>query len=106
MDLLQDLDSYEMEAGLYKEGYLEFFEAFQRYEKICGRLASHGYSVSDARKIENYFQAGFQKLEEQRKTALRERRTAENLEAKVRGTDRDRKEQKIEQKTELQRGRS
>lgn len=101
LDLLRDLEAYEMEAGLYKEGYPEFSGAFQEYEKICGRLASYGYSVSDARKTESYFQAEFQKLEDQRKTVLKEKRTAGHLEAKVCEAGRDGKEQK----KELQKGR-
>lgn len=101
LNLLHDLDSYEMEAGLYKEGYPEFSGEFREYEKICGRLAAYGYSVSDARKIESYFQTEFQKLEDQRKTALKEKRIAKNLEAKVCEAERNRKEQK----KELQKGR-
>lgn len=101
LDLLRDLETYEMEAGLYKEGYPEFSGEFQEYKKICGRLASYGCSVSDARKIESYFRAEFQKLEDQRKNALKEKRTAENLEKKVREAGRNRKERK----KELQKGR-
>ena len=78
-----------------------FSGEFREYEKICGRLAAYGYSVSDARKIESYFQTEFQKLEDQRKTALKEKRIAKNLEAKVCEAERNRKEQK----KELQKGR-
>lgn len=73
----------EIEADLYKEGYPEFLEEYQKYEAVCKKLEKLGYSLADARKAEAYFREGFRELKEQRGQAMREKRIAGRLLSKV-----------------------
>ena len=92
--LLKALEGWEMEAGLYQEGYPEFAGAYQEYQKICGQLAGLGFSLDEARKLEQYFITQWSGLEKMRKAALKERRIAKRLEAKACGQEQNLKEQK------------
>lgn len=83
LHLLRELEPLQMEAALYKEGYPEFSEEFAAYEAACRKLEGLGYSVPDARKIEAYFQARTEALNEERAQASREKRIAERLLRKV-----------------------
>lgn len=81
--LLGELEPLEMEAGLYNEGYPEFAKEALAYEAVCKKLEGLGYLVPDARRIEAYFQAKTQALEEEKRQAVKEKRTAERLLHKV-----------------------
>lgn len=83
LHLLEELEPLEIEADLYKEGYPEFLEEYQKYEAVCKKLEKLGYSLADARKAEVYFREGFRELKEQRGQAMREKRIAGRLLSKV-----------------------
>ncbi len=81
--LLKKLESCEMEAGLYQEGYPEYAKEYRQYQDICRQLEESGIPLADARKLEKDFQAESDSLEAARKEVWKEKRIARRLEEKV-----------------------
>lgn len=79
MNLLKKLEDAQMEAGLYLEGYGEFLEEYQQYEKLEKALGRLGYTLPDARKIEAFFQAKEDVLISRQKGLQREKQIADRL---------------------------
>ncbi len=91
--LLKAAEGCGMEAELYQKGYPEFAGTYQEYQKICGQLAGFGFSLDEAKAQELHFNTQLDDLEKMRKTALKEKRIAKRLEAKICIQNRERKEQ-------------
>lgn len=83
LNLLKKLEDAQMEAGLYLEGYGEFWEEYQQYKKLEEALERLGYTLSDARKIEAFFQAKEEALISRQKGLRKEKQTADRLMEKV-----------------------
>lgn len=81
--LLNELETCEMEAGLYQEGYPEYSKEYRQYQDVCGQLEETGLSLVDARKLERDFQAESDSLEAVRKEIWKEKRIARRLEEKA-----------------------
>ena len=96
--LLNALKRCEMEARLFQEGYPEFSGAYQEYQKICGQMEEIGFPIDEAKKLEMYFKTEACNQEKARKEALKKKRIARRLEAKVGRQDQERKEQNHQNK--------
>jgi hypothetical protein len=81
--LLKEVETLEMEAELYQEGYQEFVQGFKAYGEACRRIRALGYSVAEVRGIELYFRNRGQELEDERAQAMKEKRIARRLSQKV-----------------------
>lgn len=85
--LLKELESCEMEAALYQEGYPEYAKEYRQYQDICRQLEESGIPLADARKLERDFQTESDRLEAVRKEIWKEKRTAQRLEEKIYGRE-------------------
>lgn len=85
--LLKELESCEMEAALYQEGYPEYAKEYRQYQSICRQLEESGIPLADARKLERDFQTESDRLEDVRKEIWKEKRTAQRLEEKIYGRE-------------------
>lgn len=83
LNLLNELEEAQMEAGLYLEGYGEFLEEYQHYKKLEKDLEGLRYTLSDARKIETFFQAKEEALINRQRRLRKEKQTADRLIEKV-----------------------
>lgn len=85
--LLKELESCEMEAALYQEGYPEYAKEYRQYQDICRQLEESGIPLADARKLERDFQTESDRLEAVRKEIWKEKRAAQRLEEKIYGRE-------------------
>lgn len=85
--LLKELESCEMEAALYQEGYPEYAKEYRQYQNICRQLEESGVPLADARKLERDFQTESDRLEAVRIEIWKEKRTARRLEEKIYGRE-------------------
>lgn len=83
LSLQKEAEYAEIEASLYLEGYQEYADEYAQYRKVEEKLAKLGYSVLDARKAGEFFEAEKQRLEEERRMLIKEKRIALRLKEKV-----------------------
>lgn len=93
LQLLGQIDEAAIEAKLYSEGYPEYQEEYMQYQMLVEKLSGLGYSIADARTVENHIQSEWKALEDRHKELLKEKRIATRLK---RETIQRQQEKKIE----------
>lgn len=84
LDTLEQLQTAKVEADLFLiEGYPEFEPEYRNYLQLEEHLLTLGVSISQAVKIEQYFQTESERLQNRRKEILRERWIAKRVKEKV-----------------------
>lgn len=73
LQLLGQIDEAAIEAKLYSEEYPEYQEEYMQYQMLVEKLSGLGYSITDARTVENHIQSERKSLEDRHKELLKEK---------------------------------